>query len=690
MKKIELLICAGMATLILSCGPGKQQGYKNDDSDVLDTFKYQTEQFADIKVLRYKIPQFESLKPTQKELIYYLYQAALAGRDILWDQNYKYNLMIRRTLEAVVNTYKGNKNCENYKNFMIYTKKVWVSNGIHHHYSMDKMMPEFPQEYFAELVKNTDKKELPLENGQTVDGLIEFLTPILFDPDVDNKRVNLDAEQDMIKGSANNFYEGVTQKEAEAFYSKIVKKNDPKPVSYGLNSKLVKENGKIVEKTWKVGGLYTQAIEKIVFWLEKAIGVSESAPQKAALEKLVEFYRTGDLKVFDEYCILWTKDTESMVDVVNGFIEVYGDPLGKKGSFESMVSFRDVETTKRVQAICSNAQWFENNSPIDDQYKRKQVKGVTAKAINVVVESGDCSPSTPIGVNLPNADWIRSEYGSKSVSMANIMYSYDEVTKSNGALEEFAYSKQEVAIAKKYSTIADNITTDMHEVIGHGSGQIKDGVGDPSETLKSYASTLEEARADLVALYYIYDKKLIDIGVMPNLKVGRAEYDKYIRNGLLTQLVRLETGKNLEESHMRNRQLICKWVYEKGEPENVIEKKIKNGKTFFVINDYQKLRKLFGQLLKEIQRIKSEGDYEAGKALVEYYGVKVDPSLHKEVKERWKKLNIAPYAAFINPVLVPIMKDGKIVDVKVEYPKDFTQQMLDYAKNYSFLPTINK
>jgi len=681
-----------MTTLILasSCNPKESKTSDGKDKDILDTFKYQTEQFTDIKVLRYKVPGFEILKAKQKEFIYYLYEAALAGRDMIWDQNYKYNLLIRRTLEAIMNTYKGDKKSAEYDKFVTYTKKVWASNGIHHHYSMDKMLPEFKEDYFAELVKNSDKKSLPLENGQSVEQLISFLTPIMFDPEIDKKRVNLDVDQDMIKASANNFYEGVTQKEAETFYSKMVKKNDLTPISYGLNSKLVKENGKLVEKVWKVGGMYTQAIEKIVYWLEKAIPLSESEIQKKSLIKLVEFYRTGDLKVFDEYCILWTQDSESLVDVVNGFIEVYGDPLGKKGAFESMLSFKDIESSKRVKLISDNAQWFEDHSPIDNQFKRLKVKGVTARAINVVVESGDCSPSTPIGVNLPNADWIRSEYGSKSVSIANIVYAYDEVSKSNGALEEFAYSRQEITIGKKYATLGGNIHTDLHEVIGHGSGIIKPGVGDPSETLKSYASTLEEARADLVALYYCYDQKLVNLGVMPNLKVGRSEYDRYIRNGLLTQLVRLEIGKNLEESHMRNRQLIAKWCFEKGQPENVIEKKIKNGKTYFVINDYQKLRKLFGELLKEIQRIKSEGDYEAGKALVEYYGVKVDYALHKEVKERWKKLNIAPYAAFINPQLTPVMKDGKIVDVKISFPSDFTSQMLYYAKEHSFLPTINK
>ncbi|MCL4547479.1 MAG: dipeptidyl peptidase 3 [Bacteroidetes bacterium] len=519
--------------------------------------------------------------------------------------------------------------------------------------------------------------------------MLKKLYPIIFDPNVDAIKVNLDPKADMVKTSAVNFYEGVSQKEVEAFYKKMVNPNDPEPISYGLNSKLLREKGQIFERHYKTNSMYAFALKKVVEWLNKAITVAENDQQKKALQLLVEYYETGDLKKWDEYNIAWVKDTSSTVDFINGFIETYNDPLGYRGTYESVVSFKDPEATKRIKAISDNAQWFEDNSPIMPQHKKKSVKGISAKVITVVTESGDSSPSTPIGINLPNANWIRKEYGSKSVNLGNIVYSYNKAAETSGVLEEFAYSKEEIERAKKYGALGDDLHTDMHEVIGHASGQLNPGVGTPNETLKNYASTLEEARADLVALYFIMDQKLVDIGVMPSLEVGKAVYDQYIRNGLMVQLARIQPGENVEEAHMRNRQLIAKWAYEKGMNDRVIEKKVRDGKTYFVINDYNKLRELFGELLKEIQRIKSEGDYNAGKNLVETYGVKVDPELHKEVLERYKKLNIAPYAGFINPVLIPVVDGDRIIDVKIEYPDDFTKQMLNYAKEYSFLMTYN-
>ena len=654
-----------------------------------DNFKYMTEQFADLGILRYKIPGFEELPLKQKEMLYYLYEAALAGRDIYYDQNYKYNLKIRRTLEAIVDSYSGDREAEDFPKFMVYTKRVWFSNGIHHHYSNMKIMPDFSKEYFAELINNSNASEFPLAEGETIEDLVSFLTPIIFDPNIARKKVNLDPSADLIKTSAVNFYgDGLTQKEVEKFYSKMVKKGDPHPIWYGLNSKLLNENGILKEKVWKVGGMYSPAIEKIVFWLEKASSLAENNAQKAALDKLVEYYKTGDLKTWDEYNILWVKDTTSRIDVVNGFIEVYDDPLGHKGSFESVVSIKDLEATKRIDAISKQAQWFEDNSPIMDEHKKKNVVGISAKVITVVGETGDSSPSTPVGINLPNSTWIRKEYGSKSVSLGNINESYDKAA-TKGTIEEFAYSEEEIRLSKEYGTLADNLHTDLHEVIGHASGQINPGVGTPKQTLKSYASAIEEARADLVALYYAIDQKLVDIGVIPTIDVGKAEYNAYIRNGLMLQLRRIVPGDDIEESHMRNRQAISKWVYEMGKKDNVIEKIVKDGKTYFVINDYQKLRKLFGQLLREVQRITSEGDFDAAKNFIETYGVKVDLDLNKEVIARYKKLNVAPYKGFINPKLIPVYEGEKIVDVKVEYPDDFTEQMMDYAKNYSFLPTYN-
>ena len=538
-------------------------------------------------------------------------------------------------------------------------------------------------------MKNSDESAFPLQDGETIDDLISKLIPILFDPEIAAKKVDKDPTKDLVAASAVNFYEGVTQKEVEAYYQGITDKNDSTPVSYGLNTKVVKENGKVKELVWKVGGMYSPAIEKIVGWLKKASELAQTPAQKKSLDLLIKFYETGDLKTFDDYCIAWVADTAAAIDVVNGFIEVYNDPLGQKGSFESVVSIKDPEASKRIAAIGAQAQWFENHSPIADSFKKKSIKGISAKVINVVMESGDASPSTPIGINLPNSNWIRATEGSKSVNLGNIVNAYNESSKSSGLLEEFAYSQEEIDRAKEDAGYSDKLHTDMHEVIGHASGKINPGVGTPSETLKNYSNTIEEARADLVALYYLMDQKLIDMGIMKSFETGKAAYDDYIRNGLLVQLVRLKPGEQLEEAHMRNRQTVALWVYQKGRAENVIEKKIKDGKTYFVINDYKKLRELFGELLAEIQRIKSEGDYEAGKALIETYGIKVDQKIHAEVLKRYKALNIAPYSGFINPRLIPVKEGGKIIDVKVEYPKSFLKQMLEYGKNYSFLPIYN-
>ena len=655
---------------------------------VKDDFKYESEQFADIQILRYQVPGFTDLSLKQKELVYYLYQAALSGRDILYDQNYKYNLIIRRTCEAIINGYRGDRSSEHWKNFVIYTKRLWFSNGIHHHYSTKKILLNINIEYFETLINNTDVNLLPLEKDQTVKELLVFLCPLIFDPNVDSQKVVLDPDIDMIKSSATNFYENISQSEVEEFYKEEINNNSTKPVSHGLNSKLLKKSNKIAERIWKEGGMYSAAIEKIIYWLKKAVTVAENEIQRQAFDKLIEFYKSGNMKIWDEYNIIWIQDTESIVDMVNGFIEVYNDPLGYRGSFESVVSIKDFEATKRIKTISDNALWFENHSPIADKYKKKNVVGISAKAITVVVESGDASPSTPIGINLPNSRWIRKEYGSKSVNLSNIVHAYDRAA-SQEALKEFSYSWEEVDRTNKYGPLADNLETDMHEAIGHASGQIMPGVGTPKQTLKNYASAIEESRADLIALYYLPDSKLVELALFPNSEAYKAEYDKFIRNGLMLQLFRIKLGENIEEPHMRNRQLISMWAYEMGKDEKVIEKKINDGKTYFIINDYDKLRKLFGQLLKEVQRVTSEGDFAAAKNLVETYGVKVDQQLHKEVLERYSKLNIAPYKGFINPVLRPVLDGEKIIDILLEYPDDFMQQMLCYARNYSFLPNKN-
>ena len=655
-----------------------------------DSFVWQTEQFADIKILRYQVPGFESLPLQQKRLLYYLAQAALSGRDMIYDQNYKHNLTIRRTLEAIHRSYRGPRQGKSWEAFETYLKRVWFSNGIHHHYSTKKFLPQFSPEYFSQLLAQSDLKALPVLGGESVDELAGRLQPILFDPSVDAKRVNKDKGADLIADSANNYYENVSQVEVEAFYEKLRGDDDPRPISYGLNSKLIKEGGVVYERTWKIGGMYSEAIERVVHWLEKAVEVAENSDQRRALELLVAYYRTGQLRTFDHYNIAWVRDTDSDVDVINGFIEVYGDAAGYRGAFESVVSIRDPEASRRIATISDHAQWFEDHASIQDAHKKADVKGISAKVINVVMESGDSFPATPIGINLPNANWIRAEHGSKSVNLANIVHAYDEASKSSGMLEEFAANDEEIGLSRKWGALAHNLHVDMHEVIGHASGQINPGIGTPKETMKSYASTLEEARADLVALYFAMNPKLIELGLMPSLDVGREAYQSYLRGGLLTQLRRVERGDNLEEDHMRNRQLVCRWVLEKGEDRNVVELVRRHDKTYVVINDYAELTTLFGELLREIQRIKSEGDYHAGRRLVETYGVKVDRTLHEEVLSRVEALKMAPYSGFINPRLIPVTDGkGRITDVEIEYPDDFTRQHLEYAEHYSFLPNYN-
>ncbi len=650
-------------------------------------FKVEAESFADLQLLRYQVAGFNALTLQQKQLAYYLSEAALCGRDIIYDQKSKYGIMLRKTLETVYGTYKGDKASADWKKFEDYCGRFWFSNGYHHHYSNDKFIPECSFEYFASLVKGSDTAAFPKEAGETVDAFLTRVNPLIYDLKVEPKLVDLRSGIDNIVNSSVNFYEGVTQKEVEAFYAKF--NGTGNTPSWGLNSKTMKENGQVVEKVWKVGGMYSASIEKMVSWIEKAITVAENDNQKKALELLVKYYKSGDLADFDAYNIAWVADTSSVIDITNGFIEVYMDPIGKKGSFETVLSLKDMEATKRISAISAQAQWFEDNSPLMPEHKKKTVKGITAKAITAIMESGDAAPSTPIGINLPNSEWIRKDYGSKSVSLSNIISAYNIAGAKGGVLDEFGLNDTVNARIKKWGALSADLHTDMHECIGHASGQINPGIETTDKTLKNYASTLEEARADLVGLYYIMDQKLIDIGVMPNFDVAKAEYDGYMMNGMMTQLTRLKLGDKVEEAHMRNRQLNAMWCYEKGKKDNVVEFVKKDGKTYVRINDYQKLRTLFGELLREIQRIKSEGDFEAGKNLVETYGVKVDPALHKEVLERYQKLNVKPYRGFIQPKIVPVMDGEKITDVKVEYPESFFKQMMDFGKKYAFLPVKN-
>ena len=654
-----------------------------------EKFDYTVEQFADLQILRYRVPGFEDLSLKQKELVYYLTEAALQGRDILFDQNGKYNLTIRRMLEAVYTGYKGDKNTPDFKAMEVYLKRVWFSNGIHHHYGSEKFVPGFTPEFFRQAVQSVDAATLPLAEGQTVEQLCEEVFPVIFDPTVMPNRVNQAAGEDLVLTSACNYYDGVTQQEAEDFYNALKNPQDETPVSYGLNSRLVKEDGKIQEKVWKVGGLYGQALEKIVYWLKKAEGVAETPEQKAVIAKLMEFYETGDLKTFDEYAILWVKDLNSRIDFVNGFTESYGDPLGMKASWESLVNFKDLEATQRTELISGNAQWFEDHSPVDGQFKKEKVKGVSAKVITAAILAGDLYPATAIGINLPNANWIRSHHGSKSVTIGNITDAYNKAAHGNGFNEEFVYSDAELQLIDKYADVTDELHTDLHECLGHGSGKLLPGV-DP-DALKAYGSTIEEARADLFGLYYVADPKLVELGLTPSADAYKAQYYTYLMNGLMTQLVRIEPGNNVEEAHMRNRQLIARWVYEKGAAEKVVELVKKDGKTYVVINDYEKVRDLFGRLLAEIQRIKSTGDYAGAHDLVEAYAVKVDPALHAEVLERYKKLNLAPYKGFVNPKYEAVTDaDGTITDVTVTYDEGYAEQMLRYSKDYSTLPSVNK
>ncbi len=647
-----------------------------------EKFDYNVDRFADIQVLRYQVPGFEQLTLNQKIYVYYLTEAAIYGRDILFDQHGKYNLQIRKLLENIYQNYSGDKNSADYAAMVKYMKQVWFANGIHHHYSTDKFVPEFSQEFFAEQVKALPADKLPLNEGETAEQMIETLSMVIFDPAYMQKRVNQADGQDLVLTSANNLYEGVTQKEVEDYYRSIKDVNDSTPISYGLNAKVIKVDGKVQEQQYKIGGLYGAAIEKIVYYLNKAKEYAESDKQKAYITALVDYYTTGDLRKFDEYSILWAEDTDCTVDFVNGFIESYDDPLGMTGAWESIVNFKNVEASNRTHIISANAQWFEDNSPVDPRFKKKEVKGVSAKVITAAILAGDAYPATPIGINLPNADWIRAQHGSKSVTIENITDAYDEVAAGNGLNDEFAFSKEECELMEKYLTLADKLHTDLHECLGHGSGQLLPGV-DPN-ALGEHGSTLEETRADLFALYYMADKKMLELGIFEHPDTYMAEYYKYIMNGLMTQNTRIELGKDIEESHMRNRKLISEWAYVNGKADNVIEYVKRDGKTYIRINDYEKLRELFGKLLAEIQRIKSEGDYAAGKKLVEDYAVRLDRTLHKEILDRYAKLDIAPYKGFVNPVYEAVTdKDGNITDVKISYKENYIDQMLRYSRDYS-------
>ncbi|MBL0126750.1 MAG: dihydrofolate reductase [Flavobacteriales bacterium] len=675
------LLCASLLLPFLAAcgGHGDGEVTTKSDSAAVDTFQWEADQFADIRVLRYQIPGWDQLSLQQKQLCYYLNMAGLAGRDIMWDQNYRYNLKIRRALELILRNHKEGTGGKEWDAFAVYAKQVFFSSGIHHHYSMDKHTPEFTQPWFEATLKEAGGALAP-----------EVLAAI-FDPTVDAKKVSLDASKDLVLASAVNFYGvDVNEKEVEQFYARMEKADDPRPLSYGINSKLVRgKDGQLVEQVYKVDGMYGAALAESVKWLEKAVGVAESPEQKAALELLIKFYRTGDLKTWDDFNVAWVKDTKSTVDYILGFVEVYNDPMGKRGSYEACIEVNDPEASRAMSVIMENAQWFEDNSPLLPQHKKENVVGITYRFINTVGEAGDAAPSTPIGVNLPNADWIRAEYGSKSVSLGNISDAYEK-SSGTSSLEVFCNDSTEIALAKKYGVLSGKLHTALHEVVGHASGKLEKGVAGTDITLKNYASTLEEGRADLVALYYLLDKKLIDIGVMPSVEVGMAEYDSYIRNGLLVQLRRLKPGKDVEEAHMRNRMWVSAWVYEKGKADSVIVKVERNGDTYYDIRDYDKLRILFGDLLREVQRIKSQGDYAAGKALVETYGVKVDPILHAQILKRAEKIKTAPYAGFIQPEMEAVTDaNGNITDVRVTYPKDYLGQMLRYADHHSFLPDEN-
>ena len=679
MKLKTIFSAALMTSLLFSCGEDKKAQTTEETSVKKEsTFDYNVDTFADIKILRYKIPSWDNLSLKQQKLAYYLTQAGLAGRDIMWDQNYRHNLKIRAALENVYKTYEGDKTTADWQAFTTYLKRVWFSNGIHHHYSNDKLKPEFSSDYLKQLLADT---ETTLE-GEAFD--------VIFN-DQDSKKVNQAKGVDNVALSAVNFYgPNVTNEDVISFYQQKKSPNPEKPLSFGLNSQLVKEDGQLKERVYQSGGLYGNAIDEIIKWLEKAKSVAENEAQGNALGLLIDYYKTGDLQTWDDYNVAWTAATDGDIDYINSFIEVYNDPLGYRGSYETIVQIKDFDMSAKMAVLSENAQWFEDNSPLMDEHKKKNVVGVTYKVVNVAGEAGDASPSTPIGVNLPNANWIRAAVGSKSVSLGNIIEAYNNAG-STGRLKEFVHDEEELQLEEKYGQLADKLHTALHEVIGHASGQLNPGVGETKETLKNYASTLEEGRADLVGLYYLYNPKLQELGLVDDWKsVGKAAYDGYIRNGLMTQLIRLNLGDDVEEAHMRNRQWVSAWVYEKGKADNVIEKVTRDGKTYFNINDYEKLHELFGQLLRETQRIKSEGDYVAVEALVEDYGVKVDQAIHAEVLERNKQFKSAPYSGFVNPVLVPETNDaGEITAIKVTQPDTFEGQMLDYSTNYNFLPARN-
>ena len=666
---LKMTALTALTAAAVSCGNNAGSQHDKD-------FKYLIDEFADLKIMRYQIPGWDDLTLQQKEYVYHLGEAAKYGRDILWDQHCKANLPIRHAIENILENYQGDRDSKDFQDFTVYAKRVFFSNGIHHHYAEDKFFPDCPREYFASLMSAVGIDEAEAS------GLLE----IIYNPDIYPQRKSNSSDGDIVALSAVNFYENVTRDEVEKYYHELQDPNDPEPVSYGLNTKVVKgSDGVVREEAWKIGGIYSAALEKIVAELEKAAAVAENDLQKQYIATLVEYYRTGDLRLWDKYNIEWVQDTLGTVDFVNGFVEDYTDPLGRKGSWEGLVNIKDHEASERTEILSENAQWFEDNSPVDPRFKKETVKGITAKVINATTLSGDCYPSTPIGINLPNADWIRKEHGSKSVTIANITHAYDYAAQESpkSTLNEFAWDEAEIAAAKKYLSLTDEIHTDLHECLGHGSGQILPGVS--PNALKEYSSTLEETRADLFGLYYIADPKLVELGILPDMEAYKAQYANYIRNGMMVQFSRVELGRKNTEAHMQNRKLIAEWCYEQGKADNVIEKKVRDGKTYFVVNDYEALRGLFGKLLAEIQRIKSEGDHKAGKALVETYAVNIDPALHKEVKERYDALGLKPYGGFVNPEIVPVTKGGKVVDYRVEYPDDYLGQMLEYGRKYATL-----
>lgn len=691
MKRYSIILMA-MAMSFISCKNNQKEA---ETTAVEQDFEFVIDRFADLEVMRYRVDDWDSLSLQQKELVYYLSQAACCGRDIHFDQNCEANLLVKSVLENIVRTYKGQKEGDDWNNFMSYTKRFWFSNGMHHHYANDKFYPEISQDYFRSLLKESDPDGFVLADGEPFEQFCDNVTDVIFSHERYAKKICDDSGKDLVTNSAVNFYQGVTEKEVEQYYKQL-KANDKtaqadRPLSYGLNSRVVKDlAGKVVEEPYKVSGLYGEAISKIVYWLDKAAGVAENARQKAHIQKLIEFYQTGDLQTWDDYNILWVQDTVSAVDYVNGFIEVYSDPLGQKGAWEGIVDYKDVKNNKRTEIISENAQWFEDHSPIEDRFKKTEVKGVVAKVITVAQLGGDSYPAPPIGINLPNANWIRKEYGSKSVTIENLMYAYDQARQESGLGKEFYYSDVELELAKKYGYVSDNLQVDMHECLGHGSGQMLPGVSDGM--LRNFHSVIEETRADLFSLYFIGDPKVVELGLLPDNEAYKTCYYKYMLNGLMLQLNRIEPGSDITEAHMRNRAVIARWCYEKGKAENVVELLKRDGKTFVKVNDYAKLRTLFGDLLREVQNIKSTGNYAAAKKLVEGYGVKIDPVMHKEVKDRYARLNIAPYGGFVNPKFVPVIdkKDGHIVDVKLDYQESFEQQMLRYADEFGFLTPKSK